>query len=425
MPKSKLNPLRWLTVPYHTDDQDRSFMERAQTQTRSGIEVTASVQSDVESRIFFGVRMARKGIQPVWIHVVNKTDKSVRLDLFGIDPSYYTPLEAAYVNHFSIGKRLASFGLLSWLFLPLLPLVPFKFFGARSANRRMDQFFKKHGFGAGPVRGNNEKSGFVFTSLDEGIKQIDVKVIGAAIREEFNFSIDVPGLSRGETPDDADRRGQLQETDLDDLRTWIGKQPRSTTNLIGNREGDPLNLVVVGDHARILRSFGARWDETESIGFATSVHTARAFLFDSEYRYSPVSPLYYDGRQQELALQMARANINERIHLRLWRTGLAHEGQQVWIGQISRDIGVRFTLRTWNLTTHKIDPDVDEARDYLLGCLLAVSRVAKLGYCEGVEAASEAKPRRNLTGDPYFSDGTRAVIILSGAKMDPALLGWT
>jgi hypothetical protein len=122
---------------------------------------------------------------------------------------------------------------------------------------------------------------------------------------------------------------------------------------------------------------------------------------------------------------MARANINERIHLRLWRTGLAHEGQQVWIGQISRDIGVRFTLRTWNLTTHKIDPDVDEARDYLLGCLLAVSRVAKLGYCEGVEAASEAKPRRNLTGDPYFSDGTRAVIILSGAKMDPALLGWT
>ena len=91
---------------------------------------------------------------------------------------------------------------------------------------------------------------------------------------------------------------------------------------------------------------------------------------------------------------------------------------------ISRDIGVRFTLRTWNLTTHKIDRDVDEARDYLLGCLLSVSRVAQLAYCEGVEEASESEPRRNLTGDPYYGDGIRAVIILSGEKSEPELLGW-
>ncbi len=186
-----------------------------------------------------------------------------------------------------------------------------------------------------------------------------------------------------------------------------------------------MNLVVVGDRGRILRCFGARWDEAESITLATCVRTAKAFLFDSEYRYSPISPLFYDGRQQEFALQMARANINERIHLRLWRTPLAHGGQQVWIGQISRDIGVRFTIKTWNLTTHKIDPDVDEARDYLLGCLLSVGRVAKLGYCEGVEAASETAPRKNLTGDPYYSDGMRAVIMLSSEKTEPALLGWT
>lgn len=82
--------------------------------------------------------MARRGIQPVWIHVVNDTDHLVRLDLYAIDPAYYTPLETAYVNHFSIGKRLASFDLLSLLFFSLLPLVPFKLWGARSANRRMN-----------------------------------------------------------------------------------------------------------------------------------------------------------------------------------------------------------------------------------------------------------------------------------------------
>ncbi len=180
MPRSKLNPLRWLTVPYNVNDQDWSFMERAQTQSRSGVEVTVSVQSDAESKSFFGVRMARKGIQPVWIEVHNNTEQSIRLDLFAIDPVYYTPLEAAYVNHFSIGKRLASFGLLSWLFLPLWPLIPFKLWGARSANRRMNQYFKLHGLGAGPIRGKTKRSGFVFTSLDEGVKQINIHLLGPA-----------------------------------------------------------------------------------------------------------------------------------------------------------------------------------------------------------------------------------------------------
>ncbi|MGC2304012.1 LssY C-terminal domain-containing protein, partial [Candidatus Binatus sp.] len=43
----------------------------------------------------------------------------------------------------------------------------------------------------------------------------------------------------------------------------------------------------------------------------------------------------------------------------------------------SRDIGVRFTPKTWNLTTHQIDPNVDEARDYVLDDLLASRRVAQ------------------------------------------------
>jgi hypothetical protein len=59
----------------------------------------------------------------------------------------------------------------------------------------------------------------------------------------------------------------------------------------------------------------------------------------------------------------------------------------VWIGQVSRDIGVRFTPRTWNLTTHLIDPDVDEARDYVLDGLRVAGRVARLGFVPGVQAA--------------------------------------
>jgi len=38
----------------------------------------------------------------------------------------------------------------------------------------------------------------------------------------------------------------------------------------------------------------------------------------------------------------------------------------------------------------------------------------KLGYVSGVGAASRAEPRGNLTGDPYYTDGLRVVLWVTG-----------
>ena len=85
----------------------------------------------------------------------------------------------------------------------------------------------------------------------------------------------------------------------------------------------------------------------------------------------------------------------------------------MWIGQVSRDIGVRLTYQTWNLTTHKIAPDVDFDRNYLLQDLLLSGFVERYGFVTGVGAAPPSAPRTNLTGDPYYTDGLRAVVFLS------------
>ena len=87
------------------------------------------------------------------------------------------------------------------------------------------------------------------------------------------------------------------------------------------------------------------------------------------------------------------------------------EGQPVWIGQISRDIGVRFTTKT--ITTHKIDANVDETREFLIEDLFYSQALSKIGYVEGVGAAPYEEPRGNLTGDPYFTDGLRVVMWVS------------
>ena len=148
----------------------------------------------------------------------------------------------------------------------------------------------------------------------------------------------------------------------------------------------------------------------------------RSFLFGGRYRYSPVSALYVFGRPQDVAFQRARTSIHERNHLRLWLAPMRYEDQLVWIGQISRDIGVRFTLKT--ITTHKIDPDVDETRDFLIQDLWYSQGLKSFGYVKGVGAAAYSDPRRNLTGDPYFTDGNRAILWVSSKPTAFSKVGW-
>ena len=123
-----------------------------------------------------------------------------------------------------------------------------------------------------------------------------------------------------------------------------------------------------------------------------------------------------------MALQRARTSIHERNHLRLWLAPMRFEGKLVWIGQISRDIGVRFTTKT--ITTHKIDPDVDETRSFVIQDLWYSQGLEKFGYVKGVGAASYDEPRGNLTGDPYFTDGLRAILWVSSQPSAFSDVGW-
>jgi hypothetical protein len=291
----------------------------------------------------------------------------------------------------------------------------------------MNSYFQEHGLGYGLIRPGTTVAGFVFTSLDEGTKQFSVRLLGGGDSKAFGFAIPVPGLKVDHGNKQFEELANSREVidcDEADLRKRLVAFPRSTTNRKGTVEGDPLNLVVIGDFDTLLGGFGARWDETEAITLKACLRMFLAFSLGSSYRYSPVSSLFVEGRCQDFALQKARQTINERLHLRLWLTPLRFRSQPVWIGQISRDIGVRFTLKTWNLTTHKVDPDVDDARDCLLDQLLESGRVALAGYVPGAEAASRTAPRHNLTGDPYFTDGLRAVVMFADTRTTPIFVNW-
>ena len=201
-------------------------------------------------------------------------------------------------------------------------------------------------------------------------------------------------------------------TDDAAFRAALEALPCCVTNKKGTRNGDPLNLVIVGGLDDAFPALVRRgWHPTEATYAGSVKKMINSVLSGERYRYSPISPLYLYGRPQELALQKARDNIHQRNHLRLWRSPMHYHGKPVWVGQISRDIGTRLTLHSPYLTTHKIDPDVDEALVALIEDLAYSQNLSKIGLVKGVGAATREKPRENLTTDPYYTYGLRGVLI--------------
>jgi hypothetical protein len=426
---------RLFITPYDPEPGFTGFLERALSQENDRARVTVAVLSAAEARRVCGVPVDRHGIQPVFLRIENRSADALRLRVVSLDPAYFTPTEAAGVCHFSFARRLLAFGAIGWFLLPIVLLAPLKLVTAWLANRRMDDLFRSIGMRLVPIDPGASASGYVFTTLDAGTKAVHVRLatvtqVGESFAEDataaalpttcdFHFTVPVPGI-------DADylRRDfativppeSVVACDVGDLVTRLAALPPATMNAAETRRGDPVNLVVIGTFPTLLAACAARWDESESITLATCWKTVKAFLLGTTYRYSPVSGLHLFGREQDIALQRTRHSINERLHLRLWLTPLSFAGRPVWVGQVSRDIGVRFTFRAWNLTTHRIDPDVDEARDYVLEDLLQARRVQAAGYVGGVGRRDRSAPARNLTGDPYFTDGRRVVILLAAAR---------
>ena len=372
------------------------FRDRAQTQHEGNVRVTAAVPSAAETRALFDINLYRDGIQPVWLEVENNDEEPVWFLPIGLDPDYFSPLEASILNHFV---------------------------SSEAANEAMDRYFYQQGKGVyvGP---QSVRSGFIFTTLDEGSKEFIVDLIGEDHEvRSFTFFINVPGLRADhhavdfETLYSEDEIVSYQKEEL--FRQVLEQLPCCTANKKGTNLGDPLNLVVVGETEDVFHAFiRSGWDETETIYGASAWKTGVSFLFGGQYRYSPMSCLYVFGRRQDISLQWIRESIHERNHLRLWVAPMRFEGKPVWIGQISRDIGVRWTLKGGAIVTHKIDPDVDETRDYLAQDLWYSQGLVQFAYVEGVGAASISEPRQNLTGDPYFTDGYRIVLWVSSEPIE-------
>ncbi len=374
----------------HKPPEALPFMDRSQTKTDGEVRVTVAVPSAEESEQIFGFPLAARNIQPVWLEVENNSNTGFFLLHIAMDPDIYSSGEVAWKFQSSFYSKNSQKNIYN-LF----------------RDNEIEWYFKP----------GTTTAGFVYTNLKMGTKAVLVKLFGERKVKEIAFFVEVPGLKADHHRlDPYTLYAEKDMIDLDDdgLRQAFEDLPCCLTNKDGSGESDPLNIIVVGPEEEIWAAFISRgWDEAEVMYGASLGRTIASSVFGRRYRYSPMSALYFYGRPQDVGLQKARQTVDERNHLRLWLSPMRYQGMPVYIGQISRDIGVKLTTKSPTLTTHEIDPDVDEARDYLIQDLLESQKVAKLGFVGGVGKAEPENPRYNLTDSPYWTDGLRVVFVLS------------
>lgn len=366
------------------------YKSRVVMRAEGNVRISTAVLSAEESVTVYGVPLAKKSIQPVWIEVENREDRAYYLLSPGLDPNFFPASEAA--EAFASGD-------------------------SHNGKAELDRRFRQLAF-RNPVLPGATTSGFVLTNLDEGFKFVQLDLVANRRTRTFSILTVVPGFRADYRGTEVFRREIypaekiVNYTDDAAFRAALEALPCCVTNEDGSKNGDPLNLVVVGGLDDAFPAFARRgWRPTEEKWSGSITKMVTSALSGERYPYAPVSDLYMFGRAQDLALQKARDTVHQRNHLRLWLSPVRYYGKQVWVGQISRDIGSRLTIHSPTLTTHKIDPDVDEARAALMQDMAYSVNLAKVGFVKGVGAAPKSAPRGNLTTDPYYTDGLRCVLV--------------
>ncbi|MEJ2256816.1 MAG: LssY C-terminal domain-containing protein [Woeseiaceae bacterium] len=366
------------------DPDSAAFLERRIVQKNDEVRIAAAVPDAAETEALTGLPLYSQGIQPVWLEVTNTGSRGLRLLIASIDRDYYSPLEVAWMNRGGYSDK---------------------------GKADMERWFYENAIDRRIPPGET-RSGLVYTHLTPGTKGFNVDVVASDLDSySFTFFVPIPGFTADYMEVDfAGLYGPQEiETLSDDaLREKIRDERCCATDESGTKQGDPFNVVIVAAPLALRRALlRAGWHETE----AGSAETAIARL--QRYR----------GRPPDGTFTKSRPDGAERKELRLWLAPATNGGEPMWLGQVVYNFGHAGD----DTDDLRVDPDIDEARDYFLQDLWYGQSVRQAVYARAFDPVPEGDPVMTFSGSSYFSSGHCAVVWLSEepvAMDDVHLLGW-
>ncbi len=197
---------------------------------------------------------------------------------------------------------------------------------------------------------------------------------------------------------------------------FFQKLPRRVSDAQGN-VGDMVNFLILGSEDQVRLAFqSAGWVKVDATTKGAVLHGLLSSISKQAYVEMPMSELMLFGRVQDYGFAHAEplSVVATRHHLRIWKAPFEVDGQTLWVGAGTHDIGFERDQRN-NGITHKIDPAVDGERDFIGQSLKSTGIVTKIGYMTPPDPLKEA---RTATGGSFHSDGRILVMMLANSGAD-------
>ncbi len=196
----------------------------------------------------------------------------------------------------------------------------------------------------------------------------------------------------------------------------FAKIPRRIADKAGN-PGDMVNFLILCSETAMQNVFtAAGWVKVDSDVQNTILHGLISSLEKQSYLTMPMSQLYLFGRSQDYGWAHAEPIdvVRSRNHLRIWQAPFTVNGETLWVGAATHDIGFERDERN-NGLTHKIDPDIDLERDYVEKTLCSTGLVAQVFHFLPRNPMQEA---RTATGGSFHSNGQVLILKLGESGQD-------
>ena len=126
------------------------------------------------------------------------------------------------------------------------------------------------------------------------------------------------------------------------------------------------------------------------------------------------------GRKQDAIFRYHSFGNDSVYELRLWLAPITSGQDLVWVGQVRHF----FTLGSKKT---RFDPDVDNARNFALQNFFYGQTLARLAWVAGEDVVPVDSFWTNFVRPPYFTDGHRTVLWLSGdpvSVLETEILDW-
>ncbi len=182
--------------------------------------------------------------------------------------------------------------------------------------------------------------------------------------------------------------------------------------------GGPINISMIGSRDELIDAMhAAGWHLAKPITITSSLGIISSVLFNLSDKNAPVSPLYFDGRPEDLAFEkLVGLSAAQRHHVRFWF--VPNNDNKQWFGSATFDQGVEFSRYTGQIT-HQIASNVDAERDYLVNDLASIG-VVKIPY--GIKKVEPVHAGYNGEGNFFYTDGK---IIILEFMSKPSMQGST